>query len=259
MTKTYVINRTVIFNTEKHYLRRVSLKAQSDCIQLNTPASKCFQVLLAHRPSIVTQKDLLEAVWGAQGAFVSPNTLYQNISLLRKALKTLDLEDVVRTVSKKGLVVDEFLFVEELDEEDICPQTIDTNTVIQNCDSAIMSENPRNYTHWGVAVSLVAAMIMTGILLCHFSLRNHNDFFENYTLLVRVNDCDVFRPESDRVEERYIDFIKSIQFKCPQNGVIYLTMPKGRMQVSMVVCNNAINSIRVRCSSLNLWKVQGHE
>ncbi|WP_433977665.1 winged helix-turn-helix domain-containing protein [Erwinia sp. E_sp_B01_9] len=54
---------------------------------MNTPASRCFMLLIQKRGKVVTREEFLQHVWIENGAFVSQNTYYQNISILRRTLK----------------------------------------------------------------------------------------------------------------------------------------------------------------------------
>ncbi|VXC80574.1 hypothetical protein YERSI8AC_20001 [Enterobacterales bacterium 8AC] len=95
------------------------MTSPQDIVQLNAPTSRCFEILLANRYSVISQKVLFESVWGKQGAYVSANTLYQNISLLRKALKSLDLDGIVKTISKQGIVIADTVSVQEIENDNV--------------------------------------------------------------------------------------------------------------------------------------------
>ncbi|WP_320407084.1 winged helix-turn-helix domain-containing protein [Yersinia proxima] len=53
----------------------------------------------------ISQNDLYTIVWGDNGASVTPNTLYQNISLLRKALQDSGIKgENLTTVRGQGFL-----------------------------------------------------------------------------------------------------------------------------------------------------------
>ncbi|MQK22569.1 transcriptional regulator, partial [Escherichia coli] len=55
---------------------------------------------------IVTQAELLQNAWGERGMSVTPNTLYQNISLLRKSLNRFNVNGtLIQTIPKRGFMI----------------------------------------------------------------------------------------------------------------------------------------------------------
>ena len=57
---------------------------------LTTPASRCLVLLLESAPEVVNQRDFFTKVWGEDGMLVPANTLYQNISIIRRGLRTTE-------------------------------------------------------------------------------------------------------------------------------------------------------------------------
>ncbi|HBX8524947.1 TPA: hypothetical protein MII15_01570 [Klebsiella pneumoniae] len=102
---SYIINDEVIFNMDVNELQPVAGK-DHEAITLNTPTARCLQLLLESNGNIISRDEFLSAVWKERGVVVSQNTLYQNISLLRKSLLRAGLtQDVVVTVRQRGFVI----------------------------------------------------------------------------------------------------------------------------------------------------------
>lgn len=99
-----LINGTVFFCPSKNLLiSKEDSKVQ--CV-LNAPVSRCLSMLIERQRSIVDQREMLKSVWGEKSNAVTINTLYQSISLLRRALKTVGLTDpLIQTISRKGLTL----------------------------------------------------------------------------------------------------------------------------------------------------------
>ena len=74
---------------------------------LTTPASRCLVLLLESAPEVVNQRDFFTKVWGEDGMLVPANTLYQNISIIRRGLRTTGETDdtLVATVPRKGFQI----------------------------------------------------------------------------------------------------------------------------------------------------------
>lgn len=85
MHNHYIINNWIEFHPAKSILRR--LDTPENVVILNSPASRCFLLLIKKVGIIVSQQEFMDEVWVKNGVHVSPNTFYQNISILRKGLK----------------------------------------------------------------------------------------------------------------------------------------------------------------------------
>lgn len=70
-------------------------------IILSETEGKILQVLLEHRPSVVSKQKLSLALWGGE-EFVDENILQVNITRLRKNLDTIGLRDIIQTVRGQG-------------------------------------------------------------------------------------------------------------------------------------------------------------
>lgn len=114
--KQIIIDKTVVYEPLTHSLYIIGNKSTQ--IVLAIPASLCFFVLLDNHGKIVTHNGLLSSVWQSRGMEVSPNTVYQNISILRKSLVSLGLTgEIITTVPKRGFVISENILIENIDDE----------------------------------------------------------------------------------------------------------------------------------------------
>ncbi|QTF07604.1 hypothetical protein HC231_06445 [Brenneria izadpanahii] len=115
MYKVYRINGVVDFYVNRNQLKSlISDKTEV----LNKPVGRCLLLLIEKRYEIIEQATFFSEVWNKFGVFVTPNTFYQNISLLRKSLSAVGLgDDVVKTVSRKGLMLSHNIEIEFIDYE----------------------------------------------------------------------------------------------------------------------------------------------
>lgn len=112
----FIINDIVIFDSVKHTLQAYPHSSDAE-IKLNQPASRCLSLLIQHNGVTVKQEFFIDEVWRKKGMVVTVNTFYQNISLLRKALKESGLlVSIVITVPKKGLMFSAKAMVYEDDD-----------------------------------------------------------------------------------------------------------------------------------------------
>ena len=104
MHNHYIINGVIEFHPAASTLR--NLNDPEKVVVLNSPAGRCLLLLIQRIGTIVTQQEFMEIVWEKSGMLVSPNTFYQNISILRKGLKKIGLpEDPVVTIPRIGLTL----------------------------------------------------------------------------------------------------------------------------------------------------------
>lgn len=97
----YMIDDKIIFKVNENILEPAAESGER--IILNSPTARCLQLLLESNKEIVSREQFLEVVWRSRGIVVSENTFYQNISLLRKSLKSAGLtKDIITTVRRKG-------------------------------------------------------------------------------------------------------------------------------------------------------------
>lgn len=125
MPQYFLLNDSIEFHPEVGQL--VPRETSGQAVILNSPTSRCLQLLLERRYSLVSQQEFYGFVWGEEGHTVPVNTLYQNIALLRKALRNLDeqYDDMIITVTRKGFKLNENIHVQEMSDE-ITPGCNDT-------------------------------------------------------------------------------------------------------------------------------------
>ncbi|MDU4942019.1 MAG: winged helix-turn-helix domain-containing protein [Mixta calida] len=101
----YCINNNVIFDPVNHTLTSSKFYPEKD-MKINQPASRCLALLIERRGDIIKQDEFMNEVWRKHGMEVTVNTLYQNISILRKTLKRAGIdENIIITVPKKGITL----------------------------------------------------------------------------------------------------------------------------------------------------------
>ena len=111
----YVINRCIEFRAGQNLLM---LRGQTDVsVKLTSPAAQCLEIMLEHQGDIVSHSELYSRVWKENGVNVPPNTLYQNISIIRRALKGIvsDGDKIIITVPRKGFRIHHDAVVESVD------------------------------------------------------------------------------------------------------------------------------------------------
>ncbi|EMH4164821.1 winged helix-turn-helix domain-containing protein [Pluralibacter gergoviae] len=109
MDTIYIIDNSFIFNPSAHTLQKID---DIETINLAVSASLCFTILIENQGQIILRHELLNSVWGSRGMNVATNTLYQNISLLRKSLTRLGVDTaMIQTAPRRGFLFDKNVVV----------------------------------------------------------------------------------------------------------------------------------------------------
>lgn len=118
----YRINKKCIFDAEDNLL---SYEESGKQLTLSAISSRLFCELLKNR-SGVTREYLLNVVWSEHGLTASNNNLNNHISLLRKHLEEVaGLDDLIKTVPKKGFALNRSHSIELLSDDDEQEKQID--------------------------------------------------------------------------------------------------------------------------------------
>ena len=265
MNKSYLINNVVIFHSEEH--RLVPVKGHNGVeASLNIPASRCLLLLIERKNTVVSKEDFFDKAWEQRGTYVTANTFYQNISLLRKALKSVGLpEEIIKTVPKRGLMLDDDVVITPftqdvgLNNSVITEQQRETEQVsaLSTPLSAPPTEalstagkktghNP-NYQR-GVIISTVVffAIALTFTLL----IKEPKKFLDSYKKSDDVNGCSLYIPDKERDVAKYVNFIKNNKIDCDNNnGVLFMSIDKTSGYTSIIRCDSAKITQDSQCDS----------
>lgn len=132
----WIINKNIEFWPENK--RLISLKNPAQSVTLTAPASHCLVLLLEATPELVSQQVFFKKVWEDEGILVPANTLYQNISIVRRGLRDVGETDnsIVVTVPRKGFHINPNVNVERMDEKPLNSETYNNITIISQDDVA---------------------------------------------------------------------------------------------------------------------------
>lgn len=255
--KKYKLNDTVLFLPEESVLMPIT--GHGTPVSLTAHVCACLLLLLEGRGKLVIQSEFFLHVWENKGLYVTPNTFYQTISILRKALRTSGInENVVRTVSKQGIkyigkveeIVDENppRYLDDEGEVEIVATSAVPEREIPQGDIDIYEKYSFviNSKHIELIVFMTAGLFFIIFLSLLFRNVNVNsNFFSNHVNIGDVNKCAVYvdasTPKNRR--EEFLDYLVEKKFSCKKNQIAYLTQSLSRLKTSIVLCNNNIKEI----------------
>ncbi|KNC88522.1 winged helix-turn-helix domain-containing protein [Trabulsiella odontotermitis] len=251
----WIINNNIEFRPEKNRLSSVTNPELS--VILTTPASRCLTLLLEAAPGVVPQQDFFKKVWEDDGMLVPANTLYQNISIVRRGLRTVGETEgtLIATVPRKGFQIENNIRVERVDE---IPETEAAANIVDKDDVAgdnalldvtppPVSETPdapeKNKRSRLTRISLMVLSFIVGALLFQYPwyVKSEKNFFDNYKLYETVNGCQ-FYSRSDDIDgsdsfQKYKNAVIKTGIDCKKYPWIYFSSSSTAPALSALICH----------------------
>jgi len=246
MTK-YILENKVVYDSVSHSLLLLGMRNTQ--VALAIPASLCLLVLLQNKDEIVSLEQLLSFAWASRGMNVSSNTIYQNISILRKSLVSFGLSpDIIKTIPKRGFVV-----LSESFSEFLSPPETEGGTGISSATSDMQFKKTiitPEMTFTRVIFILTLTMLC---ILSFFGVYKLTIYTEDYgsgyiypafTEVHQDSDCHIYRNKSvlnDRFFER---FMASHGLKCGVQKWWYIFNYPPAAQTFVLRCSSDLLSIK---------------
>ncbi|MCO7509296.1 winged helix-turn-helix domain-containing protein [Serratia fonticola] len=267
MLKRYIIDSNLEFSPQNFQL--TVLDGENLTITLNTPASRCLELLIERRFNLVPQRDFYEYVWGDEGKDISVNTLYQNIALLRKALKTISkkYEVMILTVPKKGFKFNEIFSVLENFVTEVDNYSLTSDISIDSLTSHISHEDTVNgnktspwwhRTNKKLKVSLFYALsilvAITILVAFNFVLERKEIYpLFYYTPYADGSTCSIYANANNSMLSRRIQELSELGVDCETTPYLYITMFRYSSRTSAIACRHPLeNTSSPFCITYNL-------
>jgi DNA-binding winged helix-turn-helix (wHTH) protein len=239
----YVIDDLIIFKPSKATISNRNYYHLT--ATLGAPASRCLSVLIEHAPEVVSHQKIIEEVWGSEGMNVPVNTLYQNISIIRKAFKQIEYNDeIIKTVSRKGFVISGVIITQNEESEGVIQlplrKDLDGHDVIN---SEITDDNTINSVKSWPGVTKKIFMAFSSILFVSLAFylyfiinEQKNNFFIKYSNIKHYGKC-IVNYTGDKPEK--IDSIMKnigVYLNCDKRPYVYLDTKKYHPANTVVTC-----------------------
>ncbi|MCT4703355.1 winged helix-turn-helix domain-containing protein [Enterobacteriaceae bacterium H20N1] len=252
----YLINKNIEFCPELYQL--VNRENGGQPISLPVSAGRCLLALLANR-RLVTQQELFEFAWGEQHSEITPNNLYQNISILRKTLKIMDgnAGNWINTVPKKGFIFNLNIAVEEIISDNI--QADETTEEISIAESTIKNKplllKPIiNNKHKFISLSYV--ILAAIIFLVVINLPPKKQVSESFVFYKKIGACLVYINDDMQEKDIHEKVLEQLNPNCSKFPHIYITAYSIMHSATILACNKPINGDKPHCVSLLLRGVR---
>lgn len=201
MIKIFLINERVAFYPQENLLTNVQDSETSQAI--NEPCARCLEILLDNHGQIVSHDDLYQVAWPDAYKTTSPNTLYQNILLARKALKEVSGsdEDFIITIPRKGFSFNETIPVtvqNEIPVISVNPNQGEGATVTKE-ESIYSPDNKfsiRRFFSKNIRLFTFSAFLLSLIFFAQAFYQHQqftrNDFTSDYYFLKKSGECRIY-------------------------------------------------------------------
>lgn len=261
MAVKYLINNRVIFDPET---RSLTVTPQTPGVisklTLHTPTSHCLALLIERRDEVISQDELLELIWKPKGVIVSSNTVYQNISLLRRSFNQLGInKEVIITVPRKGITLSKSISIipftesDELDSQGepfAMPLDSDAMPIAVGMPSSIEPPPDKRgapyYYYSGIVIVLLAILCIVSLLTKKEASTNYMDSYD--LVATPLKGCKVF--VNDNVpQEKLRKILNKDEIDCSSHPFNYVTAFDSVSRYSVIRCVKDISSARPGCLS----------
>jgi DNA-binding winged helix-turn-helix (wHTH) protein len=248
----FSINHILEFDPEKKTLKRIDDNSISE-VKLNGPTSECLYLILSNSSKIISQDEFFKNVWEVNGEYVSLNTLYQNISILRKSFKELGVDDeVITTVAKKGFKLHTDVRLSILERK-----VGETSEIVKNYNAQRKFHISNGiFSVFFLSIILILLLVTVFYQSEKLFLYRPIEVDSRYVETAKVADCHIYTFNMKRKKENFdINIIKRLitekSIDCLGHGHLYVSWSEYSNYYSVVSCNKKItpDSI-VDCSTV---------
>lgn len=250
MHKYYIINGVVEFHPAASTLR--DLNNPEQVVVLNSPAGRCLLLLIERAGSIVTQQECMDIVWQRRGMMVSPNTYYQNISILRKGLKKVGFEtDPIVTIPRIGLTLasDTQIMIKETQlpsaEPDAPVQTVQEEVSVPQPVAPAVKRRI-----WLPGVLLGLLLFISVVVISH-SRAHDNYFVDGYRFTTMMGECRLYFArdiETPHDRDKALSYAAPFKDECSSYPWVYISGYTLLPRASVIRCDRAMTEPN-RCMS----------
>lgn len=227
MTQRFLLGGVVLFIPGRNLL--IAAEDDSTQLSLSNPASQCLALLIQHHDQVVEREYFFQQVWLNNGAQVTNNNFYQNISLLRRAFKEFGLnDDLIITVPKVGIRLAAELEVTR------CDNAVDTppEPVVRATPVAATQKPPVNRI-WPVALGISLAGL-TGLFFLWRS--EFEPRLQRYVPIGAVGECHIYGNPEAADYRAHQQFIQQNSPDCQHYPWIYLTLYPNVQRTAALRC-----------------------
>lgn len=285
----WIINDKIRFIPEEKKL--ISLEKPEQYVVLTRPASRCLELLLEASPDMVSQNDIFQKVWRDNGKSTPVNTLYQNISIIRRGLNEAGetSESYITTVPRKGFRINSTikvicesaentqitreetgsLYLPEVSDNNVKRIRQEDNAPEENAVTSVSLASPPQVKRknsrvlWTLFMTGGAALCIALFFLVSQTVQySEPDFFSDYEIVREVEGCH-FHSKNDDISSygnfsKFIKVVKDSGVNCKKYPWIYFLSSRTTPALNAVACKKPFNDEQnTDCTTLIFRGVTG--
>lgn len=225
---------------------------------LHAPMSRFLLLLLQHPGEVVRQDLIFREVWEKHGQLVTANTLYQNVSLLRKGLRSAGLiNSTIKTIPKIGFIFKGKVQVIEEESDNAPPTSLREERPSQPSEVPLVETSPikptwRRVVTWRRLIHVVyfVVFVTMGYFLLRETHERREQFVYAHSQVARINQCNVYvdRQNFKANWNKYIVLLRDKGISCRPQEFIYITKTQAKEDVIVLFCYSGSES-GLQCST----------
>lgn len=226
-------------------------------IKLQVPASLCLERLLQKKGEVVSQEELILFGWGEKrSASVSANAYYQCILHLRKSLAMMGFSDIIVTVPRQGLKINDAIRIVTADD----PQAEETTNEAEPVEvqETLKTVPPLTSTpcatprrgRFTLSLILLGIVLVVAVLFALPTVMQRENTWQDYTK-IGGKECSMYVSERKMTQAILLNELKSVNLTCSNNATIFATTSPMNNSVNIVYCSR-YSASQQNCRSLTL-------
>jgi len=252
MCFSYLLNDCVEFRPDENLL--INKHNAQQQVSLSASSARCLLLLIKKR-DIVTQNELFEYAWGNNAVSATPNNLYQNISLLRKALKSLTTHNNswIVTLPRKGFRLDESVVTEEIIVQER------TETPLPAVEDRVQEKPIRGDTFFAKCSHPQTARLLTylalvillifGVVAADYKLFPRTSIAGKFVFYKDVGACKIYFNQGGGGLKTHIKILDTLETNCRRNPYTYITVYPILHTATALSCTAPVDSKDPQCTS----------
>lgn len=273
----FIINDIILYCPDEYRLS--PLGARGNETVLHAPVSRCLLLLLQNPGTVISQEEIFKEVWEKHGQYVTANTLYQNVSLLRKGMRNAGLmTSIIKTIPKVGFVFkgkvqlleDDTPHPAQNDTVNLQPVVaknviIDTDTIkselpVQQTASVGSNTEQLKKIRWSLQYLLKgnspihffysSLLVAITLFLLTMSPAQSVRFFNTHTKIAEINQCSVYI-DRDFLQKNLngnLDTLKARNLICGPEQFVYITRTATHDNMLVLFCDTTTEN-DMRCAT----------
>lgn len=252
MCFSYLLNDSVEFRPDENLL--INKHNAQQQVSLSASSARCLLLLIKKR-DIVTQNELFEYAWGNNAASATPNNLYQNISLLRKALKGLTTHNNnwIVTLPRKGFRLDESVVAKEIivqqHTEAVLPEAEKTIQEQPGSGNSFFAKCSHPLTARLLTCLGLVSLLILGAVTVDYMLFPRTSIARKFAFYKDVGACKIYFNNDVGSFKKQIKILDTLEANCRRNPYTYVTVYPILRTATVLSCTVPVDSKDPQCTS----------